>query len=101
MADNQPLVCALTGRVLTKDEAYWAQPLITANQLVSTLARTALSNPGGLAAVLSADLPDVPYAPEARELLAKRRSAEQVKLLVGLLLIGALVVLPVLYLLMR
>ena len=43
----------------------------------------------------------MPYAPAAREQLAARRSAEQLKLLVGLLLVVALIAAPILLLSMR
>jgi hypothetical protein len=43
----------------------------------------------------------VPYAPAAREQLAARRSAEQIKLLGVLLLVVALIAVPILLLAMR
>lgn len=88
------LRCALTGRALTPEEAYWAPPLITARQLIATLSTTLLRQPGALGQVLMGDLPNVPYAPEAREQLASRRSAEQLKLLALILLVAALLAVP-------
>lgn len=95
----EQLHCALTGVPISADEAYWAAPLITARDLVTTVAKTAISAPGSLGAVLMADMPDVPYAQEAREALGARRSTEQVKLLVMLLLVLAVVVTPFLLIL--
>lgn len=92
---NSDLRCALTGRPLSPEEAYWAPPLITARQLVETTVRTLFSAPGNLGAVLSAELPNVPYAPEARTQLGNRRSAEQLKLLGLLMLIAALLIVPI------
>ena len=89
------LRCALTGRPLRADEAYWAPPLITARQLLSTLFRTLATTPGALGQVLLGELPNVPYAPEAREQLAARRTAEQLKILGLLLLVVALLVVPI------
>jgi hypothetical protein len=93
-AADAELHCALTGRVLSPDEAYWAPPLVTFNQLVTTIAATALRAPAQLGHLLTAEQADVAYAPEARELLVRRRSVEQAKflgaLLVGLLIIAAL-----------
>jgi hypothetical protein len=86
------LRCALTGRPLTPEEAYWAPPLITARQLITTFFKTLFSNPAALGAIFLSELPDVPYAPEARPLLARRRSVEQAKLLALLLVIAVVVV---------
>lgn len=102
--DQDPVVvsgelrCALTGRVLTPEEAYWAPPLVTARQLIGTLATTLFRAPGTLSQVLMGDLPNVPYAPETRERLASRRTAEQLKLLAVLLLVAALLIAPILML---
>lgn len=90
------LRCALTGRVLTPEEAYWAPPLVTAKQLIATLTTTLFRAPGALGQVLMSDLPNVPYAPEARARLASRRSAEQLKLLALIMLIAALLIAPIL-----
>ncbi|HWQ14646.1 MAG TPA: hypothetical protein VNL77_17750 [Roseiflexaceae bacterium] len=97
---EEQLYCALTGVPIRHDEAYWAPPLITARQLVTTVATTLLRAPGTLGQVLLEEQPNVPYAPAAREQLAARRSAEQLKLLVGLLLAVALVALPLIFLTM-
>lgn len=99
--ESEPMVvdgelrCALTGRTLTAAEAYWAPPLITTRELVSTLFQTLLRAPGTLGQVLLNELPNVPYAPEAREQLAARRTAEQLKLLGLLLLVAALLIVPI------
>lgn len=90
------LRCALTGRALTPEEAYWAPPLITTRQLVGTLTTTLLRAPGALGQVLMGDLPNVPYAPEAREQLASRRTVEQLKLLAVIMLVAALLIAPIL-----
>jgi hypothetical protein len=93
---HEPLHCALTGKPISADEAYWAPPLVTARELVTTVAKTAWQSPGLLGVVLMAEQPDVPYAPEVREQLAARRSAEQAKLLVLLLIVLAIIVTPIL-----
>ena len=95
-SSNESLHCALTGKPISADEAYWAPPLITARELVTTVVRTAFQSPGLLGAVLMAEQPDVPYAQDAREQLAARRSAEQVKLLLLLLVVLAVLVTPIL-----
>ncbi len=92
--------CALTGRSLRPDEAYWAPPLVTVNDLVSTVWKTLTTSPGSLSEVLMSEQPNVAYAPEARQELARRRSTEQVKLLGLLLLIAAALIIPIV-LLMR
>jgi hypothetical protein len=92
--------CALTGRSLRPDEAYWAPPLVTVRELVATVWRTMTTTPGNLSHVLMSEQPNVAYAPEARQELARRRSTEQIKLLGLLLLIAAALIIPIM-LLMR
>jgi hypothetical protein len=99
--DQEPVIvsgelrCALTGRVLSPDEAYWAPPVVTVRELITTFVSTLMRTPGSLGQVLLGELPNVPYAPEAREQLAARRTAEQLKLLGLVLLIAALLVVPI------
>lgn len=90
------LRCALTGRPLTPEEAYWAPPLITVRQLITAFFKTLFTNPAALGTIFLSELPNVPYAPEARPLLARRRSVEQAKLL-GLLLVIAVVVVGLIF----
>ena len=92
---EERLVCALTGKPISAAEAYWAPPLVTARELVSAIVSNLVHTPGNLGHALLAEQPNVPYAQEAREQLAARRSAEQLKLLVGLLALVALVALPI------
>lgn len=94
------LRCALTGQVIAPGEAYWAQPLITARQLITTVMTTTMRTPSNLGHVLFDEMPNVPYAQEAREELAARRTAEQLKLLVLMLLIAAVIITPVVMLTM-
>lgn len=89
------LRCALTGRPLSSEEAYWAPPLVTVGELVSTLFQTLISAPGNLGHVLLGEQPNVPYAPEARQQLATRRTTEQLKLLGLLIVIAALFIVPI------
>ncbi|MEN9939084.1 MAG: hypothetical protein RLZZ387_5663 [Chloroflexota bacterium] len=98
---SEQLYCALTKRPISHDEAYWAPPLVTARQLVTAVVTGLVSAPGTLGQVLFDEQPNVPYAPEARDQLAARRSSEQLKLLVLLLLAVAVVALPVVWLTMR
>ena len=98
---QEQLYCALTGVPVSAEEAYWAPPLVTARELVTTVVRCAISSPGLLSNILLDSQPDVPYDPAMRERLAARRSAEQMKLLVSLLLLIALIVAPIILLTMR
>jgi hypothetical protein len=100
-APEQQLVCALTGRSITPAEAYWAPPIVTARELVSTIGTTIVRAPGNLGHILFAEQPDVPYAQDVRDQLASRRSAEQLKLLIGLLILAALIAVPILMLALR
>lgn len=94
---DEQLYCALTGRPISREEAYWAPPLVTARELVTTIFSTLLHNPAYLSHLLFDEQPNVPYAQEAREQLASRRSAEQAKLLFGLLIVVALIALPIFF----
>ncbi|GAB4110115.1 MAG: hypothetical protein Fur005_03540 [Roseiflexaceae bacterium] len=95
---EEQLYCSLTGRPLTREEAYWAPPLVTVRELFTTTFSTAFRAPAVLGQILLGEQDNVPYAPEARELLAKRRSAEQLKLLIVLLVLAAIIVIPILLL---
>jgi hypothetical protein len=97
---HEQLFCALTGKPVSAEEAYWAPPLVTFRELLSAIGQ-GLRSPGTLGSILFAEQPNVPYAPEAREQLAARRSSEQLKLLVGLLLIIVVIVAPIVLLAMR
>jgi hypothetical protein len=92
------LYCALTGRPVTPEEAYWAPPLVTFKELASMTLSTLIRSPSMIGHILMAEQPDVPYSPEARDLLAKRRQAEQIKLLLALLVIAAIITAPILLL---
>jgi hypothetical protein len=98
---DEHLVCALTGKPVIAEEAYWAPPLITTRQLLTTTLQTAIRAPSNLGFILFGEQPNVPYAPDARDQLAARRSAEQLKLLVILLALVALIVAPILMFAMR
>ena len=98
---HEQLYCALTGVPISAEEAYWAPPLVTFRELVGAIARGLIHSPGTLGTILFSEQPNVPYAPAAREQLAARRSAEQLKLLVGLLLVVALIATPIVLLAMR
>jgi hypothetical protein len=98
---HEQLHCALTGVPVSAEEAYWAPPLVTFRQLITAITQSLTRSPGTLGTILFAEQPNVPYAPAAREQLAARRSAEQIKLLVGLLLVVALIAAPILFLAIR
>jgi hypothetical protein len=98
---HEQLYCALTGVPVRADEAYWAPPLVTFRELISAIAHGLTHSPGTLGTILFAEQPNVPYAPAAREQLAARRSAEQLKLLVGLLAVIAVIAAPIVLLAMR
>ncbi|MBP1467182.1 hypothetical protein EYB53_015820 [Candidatus Chloroploca sp. M-50] len=88
------LHCALTGKSIGPEHAYWAPPLITTRQLITTFVQTLFTNPGALGEVLLGELPNVPYDPAVRQELGNRRTAEQLKLLVFLLMIAAVLIVP-------
>ncbi|HNP72249.1 MAG TPA: hypothetical protein PLO33_09475 [Kouleothrix sp.] len=98
---EEQLFCSLSGKPISADTAYWAPPFVTASQLVRAIVDGMLHSPGTLSSVLFDEQPNVPYDPALREQLAARRSAEQLKLLVGLLAVIALIAVPIVLLAMR
>lgn len=101
MVVEEQLYCSLTGRPISRDEAYWAPPLVTARELVTTILSTLIRAPHQLGYILFTEQPNVPYAKDVREQLAQRRSAEQLKLLIGMLVVLGLLLLPVFLLIFR
>jgi hypothetical protein len=89
--------CALTGEVISADEAYWAPPLVTVQELIKAVSAN-IKSPGNLGNVLFGEQENVPYSPDAREELAARRTTEQLKLL-GFLLLILVVIGGIIYLL--
>src|SRR5207247_10956058 len=57
----------LTGVPVSAEEAYWAPPLVTARELVTTIVSNLLRTPGNLGHALFAEQPNVPYAQEDRK----------------------------------
>src|SRR5262245_26568707 len=98
---HEQLYCALTGVPVSAEEAYWAPPLVTFSELIGAIKYGLLHSPGTLGTILFAETPNVPYTQAAREQLAARRSAEQIKLLVCLLVVIAVIAAPILFLAMR
>ncbi|HYF61736.1 MAG TPA: hypothetical protein VD886_02915 [Herpetosiphonaceae bacterium] len=81
---EEPLRCARCGKALAPGEAKMGQPLITAGELL----RLAVKAPAALG---GPPLPDVPYCADCRPLIARQRTNEQLKILVGMLAVLALV----------
>lgn len=98
VTEEEQLFCSLTGKPVSREEAYWAPPFVSARDLIVVIFRTLTQSPGALGQLLFAEPVNVPYAPDAREQLASRRSSEQIKLLLGLLLIVALIAVPIILL---
>ncbi|MBV9787311.1 MAG: hypothetical protein JOZ51_04005 [Chloroflexi bacterium] len=67
------------------------QPLITARQLVATTASTAFRTPQLLGDILFKELDEVPYCQSCRQDVAVKRQSEQMKFLMGILLLMVLV----------
>ncbi len=84
--------CARCQANLCDEHTRTGQQLITARQLVTTIATTAVRAPGLLSEVLLKDLDQVAYCPTCRTYIARRRQSEQLKFLGGLLLVLLLVV---------
>lgn len=85
-------MCTSCRKALREEDIRLGQPFITARQLVATTATTAIRAPGLLADLLFKELDQVPYCMECRDELAARRTGEQLKFLLGMLLMMALVI---------
>lgn len=84
--------CTVCNTALCADHTKMGQPFITARQLVTTTTSTALRAPAMLSDLLFKELDLVPYCVDCRDELAAKRTAEQLKVLLGMLLIIAVVV---------
>ena len=84
--------CTVCKSALCATHVQMGQPFISARQLVTTTATTALRAPGVLADLLFNELDMVPYCASCREELAAKRTGEQLKFLIGMLLVLALVI---------
>ena len=84
--------CTVCKSALCSEHVQQGQPFISARQLVTTTATMAIRAPGVLADLLFKELDLVPYCASCREELAAKRTGEQLKFLIGMLLILALVI---------
>ncbi|HEY1014605.1 MAG TPA: hypothetical protein VGE07_17985 [Herpetosiphonaceae bacterium] len=84
MSEEQ-LACARCGKTIAPGEAQLGQPLIKATELV----RMAVKTPALLA---GPPLPEVPYCADCRPIIARERTNEQLKFLVGAALVIILLV---------
>ncbi len=83
--------CTICTSALCAAHIHMGQPFISARQLVTTTATTALRAPSVLSDLLFRELDTVPYCAGCREELAAKRTTEQLKFLLGILLVLALV----------
>lgn len=84
--------CALCRAALCDDHVHTGQPFITARQLVTTTASTAVRAPRLLGDILLKELDPVGYCAACRQEIAVKRQTEQMKFLLSVLLVVALVV---------
>ncbi len=84
--------CTVCKSALCATHVQMGQPFISARQLVATTATTALRAPAVLGDLLFRELDQVPYCVSCREDLAAKRTTEQLKFLVGMLLVLAMVI---------
>ena len=81
---QQELICTRCGKAIAPGAEQMGQKLITAMEL----ARMAVMSP---AMLTGPALPDVSYCAECRPIIARERTAEQLKVLVALMVVLALV----------
>lgn len=83
--------CTLCRVAVCNEHTQMGQPLITARQLVTTTASTAFRTPQLLGDILFKELDEVPYCQSCRQDVAVKRQSEQMKFLMGILLLMVLV----------
>jgi hypothetical protein len=91
-------VCACCHAPVCAADVQYGQPLITARQLISLTAITAFRAPKLLGDILLKELPPAPYCAPCRQKLPAKRQAEQLKFMLGVLLLLAVVTAGILYL---
>lgn len=84
--------CTICQAALCTAHVQQGQPFITARQLVTTTASTAFRAPAMLGDILFKELDLVPYCAECREEVAGKRTTEQLKFLLTVLLVMAIVI---------
>jgi hypothetical protein len=92
--------CTLCQAALCNEHIQKGQPFITARQLVATTTVTAFRTPQLLGDILFKELDEVPYCATCRQEVAVKRQSEQMKFLLGVLLVMLLAVSVPLYLLL-
>lgn len=83
-------VCTFCRTLLEPEQVHLGPPFITARQLATTTTTTIIRTPALLSDLLFKELDQVPYCSTCRDELAEKRTTEQLKFLVGSLLILAL-----------
>jgi len=89
--------CMACRAALCSQHTHMGQPFITARQLVATTASTAVRAPRLLGDILLKELDEVPYCGTCRQELAVKRQSEQLKFLLVVLLLMAVVISVPLY----
>lgn len=84
--------CTWCNAALCNEHVQIGQPFITARQLMATTATTAVRAPGLLPDILFKELDQVAYCAGCREELAGKRTSEQLKFLLTILFIMAVVI---------
>lgn len=79
--------CANCGKLIKQSDARMGQPVIKVGELLRAFKTPAL---------LSGELPDVPYCAECRPLVAKQRTNEQLKFL-GMILAVLLIIVVIVF----
>lgn len=93
--------CMLCHAAICTQHTQMGQPFITARQLVATTASTVVRTPQLVGDILFKELDEVPYCATCRKDVSVKRQSEQMKFLVGMLLVMLLTVsIPLYFLLM-
>jgi hypothetical protein len=96
--EQNELTCSSCGRPVSAAAVQYGQPFITARQLVSITATTAIRAPRLLGDILLKELPPAPYCAACREKLPAKRQAEQFKFMFSVLLFLSIIAMVILYL---
>jgi hypothetical protein len=86
-AEQEHVLCTACGALLQHAEAHYGHPLITARQLITMGTQAAIRSPKLFGEVMLAQLPPVPYCAACRQQLPAKRQAEQLKFMMGVLVL--------------
>ena len=90
--EDTELTCSSCGTPLYTNDVQYGHPFITARQLTSMAFQTATRSPKLLKEVMLKEMPAIPYCGSCRQKLPAKRQAEQIKFMLGMLVLCAVLI---------